>query len=246
LDKIQTLIAKPYEGGNLAGRDDEIWAQLKAGLTEQFPNPRREGCPGDAVVKAIAFRRLPLPHAQKWLDHFGQCSPCFQEFGAFQAEARHKWKWKLTFGIAAALILFVSVIVRLISASHKVVPSELLSRTSTPPAEQALPIAMTLNLSEPDTLRGGGRTEIEHLLRRRMALTVMMPPHISSGECDIQLVKDISDKVPLISVAGIVRQENGKPVLHVAPDLSGLAPATYIIRFRHHNADWQYAWLILD
>jgi hypothetical protein len=230
----------------LASSDDEIWAQLKAGLTDQFPNPRREGCPGDAMVKGIAFRRVPLPEAQKWLDHFGQCSPCFQEFGAFQAEAHRQWKWKLTFGIAAALILFVSVIARLNSASHKVVPPELLSRATTPLTEEAPPISMTLNLSEPDTLRGGVRTKIEHLLRRRVALAVYLPTYISHGECDFQLVKDISDKVPLISVAGSIRQENGNPVLHVKTDLSELVPGTYIVRFRRHNADWQYAWVALD
>jgi hypothetical protein len=227
-------------------RDDKIWAQLNAGLIGQFPNPRREGCPRGALLKAIAFRRLPLSHAQKWLDHFGQCSACFQEFETFQSEARRQRKWKLTLGIAAGLILFVSVIARLNSASHQVAPSELLSRTSTQPAEPALPIAMTLNLRETDTLRGGGRTAVEHLLRRRVALTVIMPPYISSGKCDFQLVKDISDKVPVISVAGSVRQENGTPVLHIAPDLSDLKPGSYIVRFRRQNTEWQYASAVLD
>jgi hypothetical protein len=105
---------------------------------------------------------------------------------------------------------------------------------------------MTLNLSEADTFRGGSRTEIQHLLRRRVALAVYLPPYISSGQCDFQLVKDISDKEPLISVAGNVSQENGTPVLHIAPDLSDLTPGTYIVRFRRHNADWQYSWVVLD
>jgi hypothetical protein len=230
----------------LASPDDEIWAQLKAGLTDQFPNPHREGCPGDAVVKAIAFRRLPLSAAQKLLDHFRECSPCFQEFQTFRLEALRQWKLKITFGIAASLILFVSVIARLNSHGHKIVPIDSLSQTSVSPAEQAALTALTLNLRDVDTSRGGRMRAIEHLSRRRLALTVYLPPYNSSGKYDLQLVKDISDKVPLISVGGVAVIENGIPVMRVTADLSSFAPDTYIVRFRRHKADWQYAWAVLD
>jgi hypothetical protein len=60
---------------------------LARGLSRDFPNPERVGCPGSAVLRSIAFRKLRLAEVQQWLDHLSSCSPCYREFTALRQQA---------------------------------------------------------------------------------------------------------------------------------------------------------------
>ena len=53
---------------------------LARGLSREFPNPQRLGCPSSKVLRDIAFRKLRLAEVHEWLDHLGTCSPCYREF----------------------------------------------------------------------------------------------------------------------------------------------------------------------
>ena len=60
---------------------------LTQGLSREFPNPQRVGCPDSAVLRGIAFRKLRLAEVEPWLEHLGSCSPCFQEFTELRKQA---------------------------------------------------------------------------------------------------------------------------------------------------------------
>jgi hypothetical protein len=60
---------------------------LARGLSGEFPNPQRVGCPDPAILRGIAFRSLRLAEVQQWLDHLGSCSPCYQEFTELHQQA---------------------------------------------------------------------------------------------------------------------------------------------------------------
>ena len=61
--------------------DEERFLQvLERGLLEEFPNPTRTGCPSAEVLQSIASHKMPLPEAEKWLDHLTSCSPCYKDF----------------------------------------------------------------------------------------------------------------------------------------------------------------------
>jgi hypothetical protein len=50
---------------------------LARGLSREFPNPQRVGCPPSAVLKGIAGRQLRLAEVEQWLDHLSSRSPCY-------------------------------------------------------------------------------------------------------------------------------------------------------------------------
>jgi hypothetical protein len=69
---------------------------LARGLSREFPNPQRVGCPDSTILRGIAFRKLRLADVEQWMDHLGTCTPCYRDFTAFRKEAasqrrRHKF-----------------------------------------------------------------------------------------------------------------------------------------------------------
>src|SRR5215469_315142 len=60
--------------------EQRILDVLEWGLSREFPNPDRIGCPGSAVLRGIAFRKSQLVEVHQWMDHLSTCSPCYQEF----------------------------------------------------------------------------------------------------------------------------------------------------------------------
>jgi len=80
------------ESGKLKDRDEfnddekRLLDLLAQGLSRDFPNPQRIGCPGSVILRGIAFRKLRLSEVSRWLDHLSSCSPCFQEFTEMHKE----------------------------------------------------------------------------------------------------------------------------------------------------------------
>src|SRR6266478_3987006 len=55
-------------------------------LSEAFPNPDRQGCPPDAVLRSVAFN--PPGAEPAVTEHLTACSPCFRRYGEFLAELK--------------------------------------------------------------------------------------------------------------------------------------------------------------
>src|SRR5271157_6474847 len=75
------------EQEELNTEEQRVLDLLTQGLSREFPNPQRVGCPGSAVLRGIAFRKLRLAEVEPWLEHLGSCSPCFQEFIQLRKQA---------------------------------------------------------------------------------------------------------------------------------------------------------------
>ena len=87
------------------GEEKRILDLLDKGLSRDFPNPQRIGCPGPAILKSIALHKLPLAEADPWLEHFSSCSPCFQEFSEIRKQAAGQRKQTRMWLAAAAMVL---------------------------------------------------------------------------------------------------------------------------------------------
>ena len=74
-------------------RYDRIKDQLQQSILRDYPNPNREGCPGDAVVRQVAAR-TELQKDEVW-QHITHCSPCYAEFLQFKDEFRTRGKQRL-------------------------------------------------------------------------------------------------------------------------------------------------------
>ena len=51
---------------------------------------------------------MPLPEAEKWLDHLTSCSPCYGDFSQFQA-AYQRRRTQTVLAIAASILIVVGV-----------------------------------------------------------------------------------------------------------------------------------------
>ena len=60
------------------------------GLSQDFPNPERIGCPDSEVLRGIALHKLTLTDVGRWLDHLSTCSPCFQQVTQFRREGKRQ------------------------------------------------------------------------------------------------------------------------------------------------------------
>src|SRR5271157_4755023 len=79
---------------------------LAQGLSREFPNPQRVGCPESAVLTGIAFRKLRLAEVEPWLEHLGSCSPCFQEFTELRKQATTRRRRTQAWLAVAAVLIF--------------------------------------------------------------------------------------------------------------------------------------------
>ena len=92
-------MSRPERNRKLSRKDEQRLLQAgKRVLLVGFPNPDRIGCPGSETLKAIAFRKLDLPRSSQYIDHFGECSPCFSEYIAFREQAQRTKRVRLTAG----------------------------------------------------------------------------------------------------------------------------------------------------
>jgi hypothetical protein len=57
-------------------------------LAEDFPNPTRQGCPPDNVLKLLAEK--PTQVDDSVLDHITMCSPCYRIYSGFLQDTKAK------------------------------------------------------------------------------------------------------------------------------------------------------------
>jgi hypothetical protein len=57
-------------------------------LAEDFPNPTRQGCPDDGVLRQAAEH--PAQMSEETLNHITLCSPCYNIFSDFLGKASVK------------------------------------------------------------------------------------------------------------------------------------------------------------
>jgi hypothetical protein len=79
---------------------------LQKATLRDFPNPERVGCPGAAVIEALANRRLA--HTHEAVQHITHCSPCYAEFLAIRRRIRHARLLRTT-AIAACVLFAIGV-----------------------------------------------------------------------------------------------------------------------------------------
>ena len=62
-------------------RFDRLKKQLQDSILRDYPNPERQGCPGNAAVRELAHRPLDysLEGSPNW-QHLTHCSECYREF----------------------------------------------------------------------------------------------------------------------------------------------------------------------
>src|SRR5262245_36848127 len=96
-------------GDQLSKQEDRILHRaLESMVRTQFPNPRRNDCPGIETLRAIAQKRISMRDPA--VDHVGHCSPCFSELTDLRrALHRKNTVWKSGSAVAAVVVLALLV-----------------------------------------------------------------------------------------------------------------------------------------
>jgi hypothetical protein len=205
------------------GEEKWVLDLLGRGLSRDFPNPQRVGCPDSTVLRGIADHRVPLSEADRWLTHFSSCSPCFQEFTQFRRQAvvrRHAQIWLA----AAAVFIFA-------------IAGWFWVRTR-PPAETAA--VVVLDLRGRATVRGENPPEINQppLELPRNAKTLNLELPIGSNEGPYDLVLANPSGTELFRASATAKLEDHIVVLRVEVDLAGISRGSYFLGLRQSGVEW--------
>ena len=197
---------------------------LGRGLSREFPNPQRVGCPDSAVLRGIALHKVPLSEADRWLNHFSSCSPCFQEFTQFRKQAvdgrRRAQLW-----LAAAAVLLFAVTGWLWVHTR---PSVQTSAT------------VVLDLRERSVSRGENSAETKQLAleipRTAKHLVMDLPIGSKEGSYDLALLNEAGDEV--LRATGTATLENQIVILRADIDIRNVSAGFYFLGLRQLGLEW--------
>jgi hypothetical protein len=198
-----------------------ILAALSEGLSTEFPNPERVGCPGPEVLEGIASHKIPLSEAEKWLDHLGSCSSCFQDFKAIRRRLRVRRGFRLGGGLA---ILLVALALWFALRPHEVVKSN----------QTAM-----LDLRGYSIERGEQNTSSQapfQLGRSIKHLILYLPIGSKDGSYDLALLNESGGE--LLHASGTAQVENHIVVLRVEVNVRDVPPGSYLLGLRQPGLEW--------
>ena len=196
---------------------------LGKGLSRDFPNPQRVGCPDSALLRRIALRKVPLSEADRWLTHFSSCSPCFREFTQFRKQAMDRRRTQIWLAAAAVFIFAIAgwfwVHTR---------PSVQTSAT------------VVLDLRERSLARGGNPADAEEVVleipRTARHLIVDLPIGSKEGRYDLALLNEAGDEVS--RATGTAMLQDHVVILRAEIDIRNLSPGIYFIGLRQLGPEW--------
>lgn len=196
--------------------------------SKAYPNPDRKGCPGAQILRGLADRSLPIIHPARL--HIAQCSPCFCEFRAFEAQMRNrKWKSRGRIVIGAfAVTLMAFVTIFLASKSSQ--------RTG------ALTIS-SLSFENTAIVRGSTAkphtaSTIQSFPRSKLQLEITLPLGSDEGRYAFEICT-LRNPMPLVSAIGYAKISKGVTSFRSTVDASGFRPGFYRARSKSlPNGGW--------
>jgi hypothetical protein len=197
---------------------------LDRGLSRDFPNPQRVGCPDSEVLRGIALHKVPLAEADRWLDHFSSCSPCFQEFRQLRKQTLDRRR-RIQMWVAAAAMVLLAL------AGWLWVENR--------PSGQTAAVVI-LDLRGRATVRGENPPENSQLPlnvpRNARRLDLELPIGSNDGVYDVALLNPSGTE--LFRTSATAKLENHIVVLRADVDLASVSPGSYFLGVRQPGLEW--------
>jgi len=197
---------------------------LARGLSREFPNPERVGCPDSSILRGIASHKLQLAQAAPWFDHLSACSPCFQDFNKFRREAAGQRRRIQVWLAAAAVLVFVV--------------GGLLWVRSRPSGQTAA--VVVLDLRGRAAARGGSMSETSQpsleVPRNARSLNLELPIGSNEGAYDVALLNP--NGAELFRTSATAKLEDHIVVLRADVNLAGISPGSYFLGLRQPGLEW--------
>ena len=199
-----------------------------------FPNPNRAGCPGNEILKAMAFRKLENKQAKDWIQHLATCTPCFRDYTEFRKQV--EWRRQVAYVAMAAAVVLVVVSVgwwswrtshpTVITTHHQVVAD--LRGRFTPRGEEG-------------TTSGKGPLVFE---RGIDGVTVYLPEGSRAGDYEVAIFReDLGEPIARATAVGTV--DKGLTAMSATLDLSRIPSGNYLLAVRPLRVDWGYYPLVI-
>lgn len=223
-----------------AQRFNRIQQTVQEAVLRDYPNPERQGCPGNEVLKRLAFPDVPQTEDPAWY-HVTHCSPCYSEFLAFRDDRkkqkrRMRYQRRAVLAAAALVLLGVWVVFRW----TRVERPQQKARSEVTQVAKLTPLAVYLDAETIETRRARASTEDQTHYRLPLGdldLKIHLPAWVSPGPYQIQLQGE-PGKSPLASSEGIASSEDNAVFLRTRINLTGLKKGSYYLAFRTAGSEW--------
>ena len=173
---------------------------------------------------------MPLAEAEKWLDHLGSCSPCYNDFSRLRKTYVLRRRRTL-FAVAASVLIAAGIAGWVLLQKHN---EALVAQTA------------VLDLRNHSVSRGTepnpGEPRLE-LSRVVSHLNVYLPLGSPEGPYEVRIV-GLSGE-PFASTNGIAKVSNYIPMLPVTINLSSAPSGGYILQIRKVGLEWSSYPLLL-
>jgi hypothetical protein len=207
---------------------DALRAALLAG---KFPNPNREGCPEERVLKQMGAKRGVLPVGHPVHVHVMQCSPCFQHLEGFRSIHRRR----RTLVAAAAAV----VVVAAGYGVYREWPNARELVAENPQLRQAVVDLRPYTVERSDRPANSAPQPLR-LPRCRLQAVIYLPVGVETGSYELRIL-DTELKTKLTAPA-TANMKNFETIIETQMDLQALSPGKYTLAIRRAGEDWrQYA-----
>lgn len=217
---------------SLEERLDRLKKRFQDSILENYPNPERKGCPGEAVLRELAARP-PDPSIQDdphW-HHLTHCSECYREFLAYIDEVRGPASRRRTLLRLASVAAVVMFVVALLGAYQGWFSGK------RPQNAELAWVKTTVDIPAVSRSGEAGEQKAIILERKRQELTVQLPLGNEPGEYELQLKQGAEVRFKADAKAEF---GDGIAAFTVKADLRGLTPGHYTIDVRKVPFDWNY------
>lgn len=222
-------------------------------LSEAFPNPDREGCPPDVVLRSLASN--PIEGQPAVTEHLAACSPCFTRYSELLAELNCERELQKGFlwgnlatwiktrpalvGTAAVGLLIVAIGVGLLLRGTKGPLKETNQKPN--PTEPRNPtvayLPFSLDLSTRSPARGSkrpiGTEQTVPVPNSTLDLTVILPLGSPEGSYDLRLT---AESKTLWSKSVEAQLHKGKTVVQVEVDFRQIPPGNYNLQVEYSTS----------
>ena len=207
---------------------NRIAAAVQQTILQNFPNPDRVGCPGEARLREVAARKT-IVEDEAW-EHITHCSPCYREFLAEKERLRGAQRKTRTRAALAAAVFIVALVG---------LTAYLLRPKQGSEVAQIRPEPATLDLKDSSGVRGDAKAlekALPVLPRRKLELTVVLPFGSEAGTYQFRLV-DAEGRV-LTSGETTATIASGTTTMKTTLDTSALPEGDYRFAIRQQALDW--------
>jgi hypothetical protein len=217
--------------------DSLLFEKLQEHVLEKYPNPERKGCIDHATLETWVYSPEKLDLSDPKYLHVLKCAECTRELMEFRerreaqkttqigkgTEKARSWRWA---GLAAVLVCSIAIGGVAYWRAH--------SPTTSSASVPATPVALTIDLSQAGTTRGGTSTVPPVALPRRVVAAHILLPYFSPGGRYLVSITMDKDGSPAKAEGMGTANVNGFHAdLSVILDLRNLPQGTYYLATTH-------------